>query len=101
MHIAIFGTGYVGLVTGTCFAEMGNVVTCVDVDQKKIDRLSRGEVPIYEPGLQELLEENYRNQRLRFTTLARDALVDADLAFICVGTPMSASASCTASATCC
>ncbi|MBA3686081.1 MAG: UDP-glucose/GDP-mannose dehydrogenase family protein [Planctomycetes bacterium] len=89
MHIAIFGTGYVGLVTGVCFAEMGNVVTCVDVDPKKVDRLRRGEVPIYEPGLQELLEENFRAKRIRFTTLARDSLVDAEIAFICVGTPMS------------
>jgi len=89
MHIAVFGTGYVGLVTGTCFAEMGNTVTCVDVDPKKVERLGRGEVPIYEPGLQELLAENFRLKRIRFTTLARDALVDAQVAFICVGTPMS------------
>ncbi len=91
MHIAIFGTGYVGLVTGTCFAEMGNVVTCVDVDQRKVERIAAGDIPIYEPGLHELLAENYEAKRLRFTTLARDALIDADIAFICVGTPMSAS----------
>jgi UDPglucose 6-dehydrogenase len=89
MHIAIFGTGYVGLVTGTCFAEMGNTVTCVDVDAAKVERLGKGDIPIFETGLEELLTENYRAQRLRFTTLARDSLVDAEMAFICVGTPMS------------
>jgi UDPglucose 6-dehydrogenase len=89
MRIAIFGTGYVGLVTGTCFAEMGNDVTCVDVDPAKIERLKKHETPIYEPGLQELLEENGRSGRLRFTTTASEALGGAELAFICVGTPMS------------
>jgi UDPglucose 6-dehydrogenase len=87
MRIAIFGTGYVGLVTGTCFAEMGNAVTCVDVDADKVARLKRGEVPIYEAGLHELLEENARGQRLRFTTSAAEGLVEAEIAFICVGTP--------------
>ncbi len=90
MHITIFGTGYVGLVTGTCFAEMGNDVTCVDVDQAKVERLSRGETTIYEIGLQELLEDNAASGRLRFTTSAKDGLAEAELAFICVGTPMSA-----------
>ncbi len=89
MHIAIFGTGYVGLVTGTCFAEMGNTVTCVDVDAGKIERLKRGEVPIYEPGLHELLEDNLRHHRLRFTTNAVEGLAEAEAVFICVGTPMS------------
>ena len=91
MRIAIFGTGYVGLVTGTCFAEMGNTVTCVDVDPGKIERLRRSELPIYEPGLHELLEDNVAAQRLAFTTTAAEALADTELAFICVGTPMSAS----------
>jgi UDPglucose 6-dehydrogenase len=89
MRIAIFGTGYVGLVTGTCFAEMGNDVTCVDVDPAKIERLSRGECTIYEPALPELLEENANTGRLRFSTDAAQALAEAEIAFICVGTPMS------------
>ena len=89
MKIAIFGTGYVGLVTGTCFAEMGNQVTCVDVDAGKIGRLLQGEVPIYEPGLNELLADNVRHQRLKFTTAAAEAIVGAEAVFIAVGTPMS------------
>ncbi|MBA3686103.1 MAG: UDP-glucose/GDP-mannose dehydrogenase family protein, partial [Planctomycetes bacterium] len=91
MRIAIFGTGYVGLVSGTCFADMGNTVVCVDVDAAKVARLERGEVPIYEPGLAELLADNRLGGRIRFTTDAAAALADAELAFICVGTPMSAS----------
>ncbi len=90
MRITIFGTGYVGLVTGTCFAEMGNDVTCVDVDQAKVDTLSKGESTIFEIGLQELLEENLGSGRLAFTTAAKPALAEAEVAFICVGTPMSA-----------
>jgi UDPglucose 6-dehydrogenase len=89
MRVTIFGTGYVGLVTGTCFAEMGNHVSCVDVDARKVERLRAGEVPIYEPGLQELVEENAHGQRLAFTTSAKEALAGSELAFICVGTPMS------------
>ena len=89
MRVAIFGTGYVGLVTGTCFAEMGNNVTCVDVDARKVERLRAGEIPIYEPGLEDLVKENVHGHRLSFTITAKDALVDAELAFICVGTPMS------------
>jgi len=91
MRVAIFGTGYVGLVTGTCLAEMGNHVTCVDVDAAKVAKLRKAESPIYEPGLHELLEDNVRAHRLDFTTDAAAALRGADLAFICVGTPMSAS----------
>ncbi len=91
MRIAIFGTGYVGLVSGTCFAEMGNQVICVDVDVMKVERLNRGEIPIYEAGLQELVEENVHGHRLRFSTKAGEGLAQAELAFICVGTPMSAS----------
>ncbi|MBN8524990.1 MAG: UDP-glucose/GDP-mannose dehydrogenase family protein [Planctomycetes bacterium] len=89
MRIAIFGTGYVGLVTGTCFAEMGNDVTCIDVDAAKVARLRKGESPIYEPGLNELLLDNIHHGRLAFTTVASDGLKDAEVAFICVGTPMS------------
>jgi UDPglucose 6-dehydrogenase len=90
MRSAIFGTGYVGLVTGTCFAEMGNQVTCVDVESQKVARLNQGEIPIYEHGLQELVEENVHGNRLSFTTQAAEGLEQVELAFICVGTPMSA-----------
>lgn len=90
MHVAIFGTGYVGLVTGTCFAEMGNHVVCVDVDPDKIARLNAGELPIYEPNLHEMLEDNVRGHRLRFTINSAEALKEAEAAFICVGTPMTA-----------
>ncbi len=89
MHVAIFGTGYVGLVTGTCFSEMGNHVTCIDVDPTKIAKLKAGELPIYEPNLLELLEDNVRGHRLHFTTDPVAALATAEAAFICVGTPMS------------
>ena len=68
MHLTIFGTGYVGLVTGTCFADVGNDVLCVDIDQSRVDRLNAGEVPIYEPGLAEMVARNRRAGRLHFTT---------------------------------
>lgn len=87
MNIAIVGTGYVGLVSGTCFAEMGNHVTCVDVDQKKIDRLHAGEVPIYEPGLDELVKRNVEYGRLKFTTDLTSVIDDVDVVFSAVGTP--------------
>jgi UDPglucose 6-dehydrogenase len=87
MHIVVVGTGYVGLVTGTCFAEMGNTVTCVDVDKGKIDRLKQGLLPIYEPGLDTLVEQNYAEGRLHFTTSLPEAMLDADVYFIAVGTP--------------
>ena len=89
MRIAIFGTGYVGLVTGTCFAEMGNDVTCIDIDAAKVERLRKGESPIYEPGLSELLVDNIHHGRLLFSTAAVQGMRDAEVAFICVGTPMS------------
>jgi UDPglucose 6-dehydrogenase len=87
MKIAMIGTGYVGLVTGTCLADSGNEVTCVDVDQSKIERLEHGELPIYEPGLAELVERNASAGRLKFTTLAADAVRPAQLVFLAVGTP--------------
>jgi len=90
MRIAVFGTGYVGLVTGTCLAEMGNEVTCVDVDAHKVARLRAGEIPIFEPGLHELLEENLHAGRLLFTTDPAEAVPGAEACFICVGTPMGA-----------
>jgi UDPglucose 6-dehydrogenase len=87
MKIAVIGTGYVGLVTGTCFAECGNEVYCVDKDARKIDMLNRGELPIYEPGLKELVDRNARDGRLTFTTDLGAALEPAQLVFIAVGTP--------------
>ncbi len=88
MKILIVGTGYVGLVTGACLADMGNDVWCVDVDTKKIEMLKEGKIPIYEPGLQSLVSENYQAGRLRFTVNIADALADSDICFIAVGTPM-------------
>lgn len=87
MKIAIVGTGYVGLVSGTCLAETGITVTCVDVDALKIEMLNRGECPIYEPGLTELIVRNRKDERLFFTTSLKEALVRADVVFIAVGTP--------------
>ncbi len=87
MKIAVIGTGYVGLVTGTCFAESGNTVTCVDKVVEKIAMLERGEVPIYEPGLAELVCRNARDGRLKFTTNLAQAVVEAEIVFIAVGTP--------------
>jgi UDPglucose 6-dehydrogenase len=87
MRVTIFGTGYVGLVTGTCLAEVGNDVVCVDVDAGKIARLERGEIPIYEPGLEPLVKANHKSGRLKFTTDAQTAMVNAQVVFIAVGTP--------------
>ena len=87
MNIAIVGTGYVGLVTGTCFAETGANVTCVDVDSNKIENLKKGILPIYEPGLNELVERNFKNRRLRFTTDIAEVLDDVEIVFSAVGTP--------------
>jgi UDPglucose 6-dehydrogenase len=87
MKIAVIGTGYVGLVSGTCFAETGIQVTCVDIDKKKIDLLNNGEVPIYEPGLTRLVKNNLEKKRLAFTTSLKESLVDCEAVFIAVGTP--------------
>ena len=87
MNICVIGTGYVGLVAGTCFAESGNDVTCVDIDAKKIDRLNNGDVPIYEPGLEELIKRNKEDGRLKFTTDLSAAVKESLICFIAVGTP--------------
>jgi UDPglucose 6-dehydrogenase len=86
-NIAVAGTGYVGLSTGTCFADMGNNVTCIDISEEKIAMLQRGEAPIYEPGLNEMIVRNMKAGRLHFTTRYDEALKDAEFIFICVGTP--------------
>ena len=88
MRVAVIGTGYVGLVTGTCFAEMGNSVWCVDVDEKKIENLKKGIIPIYEPGLTEMVQRNFETGSLNFTTDIAEALETSEIAFIAVGTPM-------------
>lgn len=87
MKVTIFGTGYVGLVTGTCLAEMGNHVVCVDVDADKVARLERGEIPIYEPGLEPMVVRNHKAGRLAFTTNAGPAVRHGEIVFIAVGTP--------------
>jgi UDPglucose 6-dehydrogenase len=87
MRVTIFGTGYVGLVTGTCLAEVGNDVVCVDVDADKIARLERGEIPIFEPGLEPLVRANHASGHLRFSTDADSAIAHAQIIFIAVGTP--------------
>lgn len=89
MRIAIVGTGYVGLVTGTCFADSGNHVTCVDKISEKIELLKQGQIPIYEPGLEEMVVNNHQDGRLNFTTDLADAVNNAELVFIAVGTPQS------------
>lgn len=88
MKIAVIGTGYVGLVTGTCFSDMGNDVWCVDVDASKIQNLKEGIIPIYEPGLENMVKSNYELGHLRFTTDIAEALEHANICFIAVGTPM-------------
>ena len=88
MRISVVGTGYVGLVTGTCLADYGNDVWCVDVAEEKIQKLKNGIMPIFEPGLKEMVAENYEGGRLRFTTNIKEALCESDICFIAVGTPM-------------
>ena len=87
MKIAVAGTGYVGLVTGVCLAEVGHHVTCVDVDQKKVELMKSGVSPIYEEGLEELMQKNYAAGRVIYTTDYQSAYQDADVIFIGVGTP--------------
>ena len=89
MKICMIGTGYVGLVSGACFADLGNLVYCVDKDQKKIDILNSGKIPIYEPGLSEIVRKNYFSNRLKFTSNLSSAVKASDIIFICVGTPTS------------
>ena len=88
MNISVIGTGYVGLVTGTCFAEMGNNVICVDIDEKKVEDLKKGIIPIYEPGLEKMVLKNHEVGTLNFTTDLKSALDATDICFIAVGTPM-------------
>ncbi len=87
MKIAVIGTGYVGLVSGTCFAETGNTVTCVDIDQSKIDRLCKGEITIYEPGLEKMFLKNLRDGRLKFTTDLKQGIAGAQIVFLALPTP--------------
>ena len=87
MKLCIIGTGYVGLVSGVCFSDVGNKVYCVDKDKKKMDLLNNGKVPIYEPGLEEILKKNLRQKRLIFTSDLKKAVINSDIIFICVGTP--------------
>tara|TARA_B100000767_G_scaffold36222_1_gene30701 strand:+ start:828 stop:2126 length:1299 start_codon:yes stop_codon:yes gene_type:complete len=87
MKLCMIGTGYVGLVTGTCFSDLGNDVICVDRDEKKVENLKKGIIPIYEPGLDELVLKNYKNKKLKFSTNLKDSISKSDIIFICVGTP--------------
>ena len=89
MKICMVGAGYVGLVSGSCFADLGNSVWCVDKDEEKINMLNRGQIPIYEPGLKDLINKNYSSGRLKFTTDLSNAVRNSDIIFICVGTPTS------------
>ncbi len=88
MNIAVVGSGYVGLVSGTCFSEMGNKVTCIDIDQKKIQKLENGIIPVFEPGLEQMVLRNVKNKNLFFSTNLGEAINDAEIVFIAVGTPM-------------
>ena len=87
MKLCMIGTGYVGLVSGVCFSDLGNEVICVDKDQDKINKLKQGIIPIYEPGLEELVIKNFKNKRLKFSTNLSSSIKKSDIVFICVGTP--------------
>ena len=87
MKLCMIGTGYVGLVSGVCFSDLGNDVICVDKDENKIDGLKKGKIPIFEPGLEELVIKNYKNKKLKFSTNLKDSIKKSDIIFICVGTP--------------
>ena len=87
MKLCMIGTGYVGLVSGVCFSDLGNIVYCVDKDKDKIKLLNSGNVPIYEPGLEEILKRNHKKKRLIFTSDLNKAVTNSDIIFICVGTP--------------
>ncbi len=87
MKLCMIGTGYVGLVSGVCFSDLGNTVYCVDNNKEKIKSLNNCVVPIYEPGLEEILKRNYKKKRLIFTTDIKKAVLNSDVIFICVGTP--------------
>ena len=87
MKLCMIGTGYVGLVSGVCFSDLGNKVYCVDNNKTKINNLNQGKVPIYEPGLEEILKRNFKQKRLFFTTDLKKAVTNSDIIFICVGTP--------------
>ena len=87
MKLCMIGTGYVGLVSGVCFSDLGNTVYCVDKNISKINKLNNGNIPIYEPGLEEILKRNFKRKKLIFTTNLKKAIVNSDIIFICVGTP--------------